>query len=46
MIVFVLLLLLLPQQLRSQPLVGQQELFTKNCAACHGEDARGTSKGP
>jgi PQQ-dependent dehydrogenase (methanol/ethanol family) len=46
MMVFVLLLLLLPQQLRSQPLVGQQELFTKNCAACHGEDARGTSKGP
>ena len=45
MIVYVLLLLLVSQQLRSQQLASQ-ELFNKNCATCHGEDARGTSKGP
>ena len=40
MILFALLLLLTAQQLFSQ------QLFTNRCAACHGEDARGTAKGP
>ena len=32
----------------AQPLLAQQaqELFSRNCAGCHGEDARGTAKGP
>ena len=39
--IFILLLVFLPlQQLLSQ------ELFTSRCAACHGEDARGTAKRP
>jgi PQQ-dependent dehydrogenase (methanol/ethanol family) len=42
---FVFLLFLL-----SQPLLAQQstpqELFNKNCAGCHGEDARGSAKAP
>jgi PQQ-dependent dehydrogenase (methanol/ethanol family) len=40
---FVFLLFLL-----SQPLLSQQstELFRKNCAGCHGEDARGSAKAP
>jgi hypothetical protein len=37
---FALLLLLSAQQLFPQ------QLFTNRCAACHGEDARGTAKGP
>jgi PQQ-dependent dehydrogenase (methanol/ethanol family) len=45
MILFVLLLFLLPLQLLSQQLSSQQ-LFNKNCAGCHGEDARGTAKAP
>src|ERR1700692_334226 len=45
MIAFALLLFLLPRQLLSQQLLPQQ-LFNKGCAACHGEDARGTAKGP
>ena len=45
MILFVLLLLLLPQQLLSQRSPAQG-LFIKNCAGCHGEDARGTGKAP
>jgi PQQ-dependent dehydrogenase (methanol/ethanol family) len=40
MIVIALLLLLSAQQLLPQ------QLFTDHCAACHGEDARGTAKGP
>ena len=40
MIVLALLLLL-----SVQPLLSQQ-LFASRCAACHGEDARGTAKGP
>lgn len=40
MIRFCLLLFLV-----SQPLFPQQP-FLKNCAGCHGEDARGTGKGP
>jgi cytochrome c553 len=39
-IVLTLLLLLL-----AGPLLSQQP-FTNHCAACHGEDARGTAKGP
>jgi PQQ-dependent dehydrogenase (methanol/ethanol family) len=32
----------------AQPLLAQQaqELFSRNCAGCHGENARGTAKGP
>jgi PQQ-dependent dehydrogenase (methanol/ethanol family) len=40
-----LLLLLLPQHLLSQQ-SSSQTLFQKNCAGCHGEDARGTAKAP
>ena len=40
MIVLALLFLLSAQQLLPQ------QLFTNLCAACHGEDARGTAKGP
>jgi len=40
MIVIALLLLLSAQQLLPQ------QLFIDHCAACHGEDARGTAKGP
>src|ERR1035438_1693716 len=40
MIVLALLLLLL-----AEPLLPQQP-FTSRCAACHGEDARGTAKAP
>ncbi len=39
------LLLLLPQHLLSQQ-SSSQTLFQKNCAGCHGEDARGTAKAP
>jgi PQQ-dependent dehydrogenase (methanol/ethanol family) len=41
--IIVLLLLLL-----TQPLISQQspELFARNCAGCHGENARGTAKAP
>lgn len=45
MIAIALLLLLLPWQLFAQQLSPQQ-LFRGNCAACHGEDARGTAQGP
>ena len=40
MIRFALLLL------RSAQRLSPQQLFTNRCAACHGEDARGTAKGP
>jgi PQQ-dependent dehydrogenase (methanol/ethanol family) len=40
-----LFLLLLPQHLLSQQ-SSSQALFQKNCAGCHGEDARGTAKAP
>lgn len=40
MILLSLLLFLSAQELRPQ------QLFANHCAACHGEDARGTSKGP
>ena len=40
-----LLLFLLPQQLLPQQTMPRQT-FTTNCAGCHGEDGRGTSKGP
>ena len=39
----VLFLFLLPQSLLSQQ---SSELFQKNCAGCHGEDARGSAKAP
>src|SRR5271170_3473948 len=39
-IVIALLLLLSAQQLFPQ------QLFADHCAACHGQDARGTAKGP
>ena len=40
---FLLLLLL-----SAQPLISQQspELFARNCAGCHGDNARGTAKAP
>jgi PQQ-dependent dehydrogenase (methanol/ethanol family) len=38
-------LLLLPQHVLSQQ-SASQTLFQKNCAGCHGEDARGTAKAP
>ncbi|MEA3006004.1 MAG: hypothetical protein QOI94_1273, partial [Acidobacteriaceae bacterium] len=40
-----LFLLLLPQHLLSQQ-SSSQALFQKNCAGCHGEDARGSAKAP
>lgn len=40
MILFIILLLLSVPQLLSHP------LFITRCGACHGEDARGTAKGP
>ena len=40
MIVFALFFLLSAQQLLPQ------QLFANRCAGCHGEDARGTAKGP
>jgi PQQ-dependent dehydrogenase (methanol/ethanol family) len=40
-----LFLLLLPQHSLSQQ-SSSQALFQKNCAGCHGEDARGTAKAP
>jgi PQQ-dependent dehydrogenase (methanol/ethanol family) len=41
--IFPLLLLL-----SAQPLISQQspELFVRNCASCHGDNARGTAKAP
>ena len=42
---FALFLFFLPQPLLSQQ-SSSQELFQKNCAGCHGEDARGTAKAP
>jgi PQQ-dependent dehydrogenase (methanol/ethanol family) len=45
MIAIALLLFLVPVQLFSQQLTAQQ-LFHNDCAACHGEDARGSAKGP
>jgi PQQ-dependent dehydrogenase (methanol/ethanol family) len=42
---FALLLFLLSQPLLSQQST-PQELFRKNCAGCHGEDARGSAKAP
>ncbi|MBO0723289.1 MAG: cytochrome c, partial [Blastocatellia bacterium] len=40
MIILALFLLLSPPQL------SPQQVFVKHCAACHGEEARGTAKGP
>ena len=40
MIILVLLLCISAQELLSQG------LFANRCAGCHGEDARGTAKGP
>jgi PQQ-dependent dehydrogenase (methanol/ethanol family) len=40
MIILALFLLLSPRQL------SPQQVFVKHCAACHGEEARGTAKGP
>jgi PQQ-dependent dehydrogenase (methanol/ethanol family) len=45
MIVLALLLLLSAEQLFPQQLL-PQKLFANHCAACHGEDARGTAQGP
>ncbi len=45
MFVIVLLLLAFPLQSIAQQ-VSSQQLFRNNCAACHGDDARGTAKGP
>src|ERR1700688_34425 len=49
-ILFVLLLFLLPQQLPSQQFQSQrlrpQQLFSENCAGCHGDEGRGSAKGP
>src|SRR5690349_2708900 len=45
MLVIALLLLAFPLQSVAQQLSSQQ-LFRNNCAACHGDDARGTAKGP
>jgi PQQ-dependent dehydrogenase (methanol/ethanol family) len=42
---FALFVFLLPQPLLSQQ-SSPQELFRKNCASCHGEDARGSAKAP
>jgi PQQ-dependent dehydrogenase (methanol/ethanol family) len=42
---FAVLLFLLSQPLLSQQST-PQELFRKNCAGCHGEDARGSAKAP
>src|ERR1700677_4866756 len=42
---FAFLLFLLSQPLLS-PKSTPQELFSKNCADCHGEDARGSAKAP
>ena len=41
-------LLVLLLSCSAQPLFAQQspELFSRNCAGCHGENARGTAKGP
>ena len=40
MIILALFLLFSPRQL------SPQQVFVKHCAACHGEEARGTAKGP
>jgi PQQ-dependent dehydrogenase (methanol/ethanol family) len=45
MTVLALLLLLSAPQLLPQQLLPER-LFTNQCSACHGEDARGTAKGP
>ena len=46
----ILILLLLPQQLLSQQFQSQQsrpqQLFGENCAGCHGDEGRGSAKGP
>ena len=45
MIVFALLLLLMPLRAHSQQLQSPQA-FKENCVGCHGEEGRGTAKGP
>jgi len=45
MILLALWLFLFPQRLLPQQRAPQQ-LFETNCAGCHGDDARGTAKGP
>ncbi|MEP6914935.1 MAG: PQQ-binding-like beta-propeller repeat protein [Acidobacteriota bacterium] len=45
LIVITVLLFLRPAQAPSPPATPQQ-LFISHCAGCHGEDARGTAKGP
>jgi len=42
---FALLLFLLPPQVLSQQ-ASPEELFNKNCVGCHGQNGRGTAKGP
>jgi PQQ-dependent dehydrogenase (methanol/ethanol family) len=44
-LLFALLLFLLPRQLASQQ-VQPQQVFNVNCAGCHGEEGRGSGKGP
>ncbi len=44
MVILLLLFLFLSQQVLSQQVPPQ--VFIKNCAGCHGEDARGTAKAP
>jgi PQQ-dependent dehydrogenase (methanol/ethanol family) len=45
MILLALLFIIFPQRSLAQRPAPQQ-LFDTNCAGCHGEDARGTAKGP
>src|ERR1700722_2439138 len=45
MILFVLMLFLLPEQLLAQQPQPEQ-LFSENCAGCHGDQGRGSAKGP
>jgi PQQ-dependent dehydrogenase (methanol/ethanol family) len=41
----ILILFFLPQLLVSQT-ASPEQLFRKNCASCHGDDARGSAQGP
>ncbi len=34
------------QRLTQQQTLATQKVFATNCSGCHGEDARGTAKGP
>lgn len=50
MVLLALLLFLIPQRLLSQQSESQQlqpqQLFSRNCAGCHGDDGHGSGKGP